>query len=31
MNDMMGQMGIDLNDTLGSIMPKKKNYADGNG
>ncbi|WDC92183.1 ATP-dependent protease ATPase subunit HslU [Latilactobacillus curvatus] len=24
MNDMMGQMGIDLNDTLGSIMPKKK-------
>ncbi|KRM21956.1 ATP-dependent protease ATPase subunit HslU [Latilactobacillus graminis] len=24
MNDMMGQMGIDLNDTLGSLMPKKK-------
>lgn len=23
-NNMLGQMGIDLNDTLGSIMPKKR-------
>ncbi|WP_258115409.1 ATP-dependent protease ATPase subunit HslU [Levilactobacillus yiduensis] len=23
-NNMMGQMGIDLNDTLGAIMPKKR-------